>query len=152
MQISALSQKTGVSLRSLRYYEEKGLITPIRKENGYREYSEADVKWVETIQLFLSIGTTTEEIARYFDCVATTENPELHSSLIIKFYQTKLLNVRKQIEFLQQAEHQIEDRLHHWMHKHEPMKDFDKDPPDQIEKVKHLLNEEVQGWNTPDKQ
>ncbi|MGG4343655.1 MerR family DNA-binding transcriptional regulator [Paenibacillus lautus] len=32
--ISELSRKTGVSLRSLRYYEEKELLSPTRLQNG----------------------------------------------------------------------------------------------------------------------
>lgn len=39
MKIGELSARTGVSIRSLRYYEQQGLLAPARHENGYREYS-----------------------------------------------------------------------------------------------------------------
>ena len=39
MKIGELAARTGVSIRSLRYYEQQGLLMPVRNENGYREYS-----------------------------------------------------------------------------------------------------------------
>lgn len=44
MHIRELSKVTGVSLRSLRYYEQKHLLSPARSENGYRIYEDIDVK------------------------------------------------------------------------------------------------------------
>ncbi|MBA4496593.1 MerR family DNA-binding transcriptional regulator [Paenactinomyces guangxiensis] len=44
MNIGEISCRTGVSVRSIRYYEQKGLISPKRQENGYREYGEKRYK------------------------------------------------------------------------------------------------------------
>lgn len=41
MRIKQLSERTGVSSRLLRYYEEQGLLRPRREENGYRDYEES---------------------------------------------------------------------------------------------------------------
>ncbi|MEK5171614.1 MerR family DNA-binding transcriptional regulator [Staphylococcus sp. FSL K6-0223] len=38
MLIKEISEETGASIRSIRYYEEKGLLNPNRLGNGYREY------------------------------------------------------------------------------------------------------------------
>ena len=59
MKIGELAALTGVSVRSLRYYESQGLITPVRQANGYREYSPLAVETVETIQLYLNLGLST---------------------------------------------------------------------------------------------
>jgi len=64
MHIRELSKLTGVSLRSLRYYEQKHLLSPARSENGYRIYEYIDVQRVQLIQLFLKLGVSTDEIAR----------------------------------------------------------------------------------------
>lgn len=65
--ISELSRKTGVSLRSLRYYEEKELLCPERLNNGYREYRETDIERVRLIQMHFSLGLTVKEIMSFFN-------------------------------------------------------------------------------------
>lgn len=58
-----------MSLRSLRYYEERKLLNPTRLENGYRDYAESDIEKVEFIQLYFSLGLTAKEIIDFFDCL-----------------------------------------------------------------------------------
>ncbi|MGI5520237.1 MerR family DNA-binding transcriptional regulator [Micromonospora sp. CA-259024] len=43
VRIGELSKRSLVPVRMLRYYEERGLLSPQRGTNGYREYSESDV-------------------------------------------------------------------------------------------------------------
>lgn len=43
MKIGELGRRAGVSTRTLRYYEEQGLLEPTRLPNGYRSYDEKDV-------------------------------------------------------------------------------------------------------------
>ena len=62
MKISELSKKTGASIRSIRHYEKKNLITAVRLENGYREFDESAIKRIRIIQLYLGLGLTTEQI------------------------------------------------------------------------------------------
>ncbi|GAA5077826.1 DNA-binding transcriptional MerR regulator [Thermocatellispora tengchongensis] len=69
MRIGALAARTGVSRRLLRYYEEQGLLRPLRLTNGYREYSESDVAAVRHIRALLAAGLPTTVIARLLHCV-----------------------------------------------------------------------------------
>ncbi|MXQ52608.1 MerR family transcriptional regulator [Shimazuella alba] len=107
MQISELAQKTGVSLRSLRYYEEKNLLNPIRLENGYRQYREIDIKQIQLIQLYLSMGLSTTEIADLFNCTAHGERKEACIQNGIKVGEQKISEIRDQIEVLRNAEAQL---------------------------------------------
>lgn len=51
LQIGEVAERTGVTQRTLRFYEEKGLLRPpSRMEGGFRLYSEADVERVERIK------------------------------------------------------------------------------------------------------
>jgi DNA-binding transcriptional MerR regulator len=68
MRISELSRHTGVSQRSLRYYEEQGLLTPTRLPNGYRDYDEHTVTTVRRIQVLLSAGLGTSAVAEILPC------------------------------------------------------------------------------------
>ncbi|WP_037908941.1 MerR family transcriptional regulator [Actinacidiphila yeochonensis] len=69
MRIGDLAHETGVNRRLLRYYEEQGLLQPVRLENGYREYVEADVAVVHRIRALLAAGLSTAVIAKVVHCV-----------------------------------------------------------------------------------
>jgi DNA-binding transcriptional MerR regulator len=56
--IGAVAQLTGVSAQAIRYYERIGLLPrPVRQPNGYRLYSEMDVKRVLLLARVRSLGT-----------------------------------------------------------------------------------------------
>ncbi|GGI92692.1 MerR family transcriptional regulator [Deinococcus wulumuqiensis R12] len=59
--VGEVAARLGLTLRTLKYYEELGLVTPERTGSRYRMYSEADVQRLERIRrmraLGLSLGT-----------------------------------------------------------------------------------------------
>jgi DNA-binding transcriptional MerR regulator len=56
LQIGEVAERTGVTQRTLRFYEEKGLLTPpSRLEGGFRLYSEDDIRRVEQIKKLQSL-------------------------------------------------------------------------------------------------
>ena len=69
MKIGDLAERTGVSRRLLRYYEEQGLITPSRALNGYREYAESHVDVVLQITGLLDAGLPTRIIQQLLPCL-----------------------------------------------------------------------------------
>ncbi|WP_246079303.1 MerR family transcriptional regulator [Paenibacillus piri] len=105
---------TGVSLRSLRYYEEKQLLNPVRLENGYREYDESHIEQVRIIQLYFSLGLTVREITDFFHCTMHEEIKRQCLPNAIEIGERKLLDIKKQIETLRIAESQLEDYLLSW--------------------------------------
>jgi DNA-binding transcriptional MerR regulator len=64
LQIGEVAERTGVTQRTLRFYEEKGLLQPpSRLEGGFRLYTEDDVQRVERIKrLQTLLGFTLAEI------------------------------------------------------------------------------------------
>src|SRR5690606_34688872 len=88
MRIGAVAELTGVSVRLLRYYEERGLLRPHRSPNGYREYGAADIDRVWGIRWLLDAGMPTSTILHVAHClsddVAATiaACPELASRLV----------------------------------------------------------------------
>ena len=109
MKIGELATMTGVSVRSLRYYESQGLITPIRQANGYREYSPLAVETVETIKLYLNLGLSTEQIAGFLHCVL--KNKEAFCAEIVPLYRSKLKDIERQIVELNQIKQNLEQRM-----------------------------------------
>ncbi|GAB2548355.1 MerR family transcriptional regulator [Leucobacter ruminantium] len=74
MRIGELSRRTGASVRSLRYYEECGLIEARRSSSGQRRYEEAAVGRVVLIRRLLSAGLGTAAIADVLPCMARPES------------------------------------------------------------------------------
>lgn len=68
MKIGELSTRTGVSARSLRYYEQQGLFTAGRRPNGYRDYGDDVVVTVLTIRSLLDLGFPIELIRTVLPC------------------------------------------------------------------------------------
>lgn len=69
MLIGELAARTGVSARSLRYYEKQGLLSADRTAGGYREYPESAVETVRVVRRLIAAGLCTETIARVLPCV-----------------------------------------------------------------------------------
>ncbi|MDM5196139.1 MerR family transcriptional regulator [Bacillus hominis] len=101
MRIGELSKETGVSERSLRHYEEKGLLPSKRLTNGYRDFDDSAIEKVELIQIYLQLGLNLEETARMLRCLEIEphlyENP---CSSILELYEDKLKEVTRQISLL----------------------------------------------------
>lgn len=62
MKIKELEELLSVSRSNIRFYEKQGLFCPERKDNNYREYSEADVEALKKIIVLRKMGFTVEEI------------------------------------------------------------------------------------------
>lgn len=63
MKINEVEQQVGMTKKNIRFYEEQGLLSPRRnKENGYRDYDEADVRTLQQIKLLRKLGLPIEEI------------------------------------------------------------------------------------------
>lgn len=51
MTIRDMEERTGISRANIRYYESEGLIRPARRENGYRDYADADAAILLKVKL-----------------------------------------------------------------------------------------------------
>ncbi|MFD3587862.1 MerR family transcriptional regulator [Streptomyces sp. NPDC058683] len=69
MRIGELASRTGVSVRSLRYYEDQGLLTSSRSASGQRHYREEEVERVAFIQRLYAAGLSSRTIADLLPCV-----------------------------------------------------------------------------------
>lgn len=70
MKIAEVSERHGLSLDTLRYYERIGLIPPVhRTESGIRDYGETDERRVEFIKCMRSAGLPIEVLIEYVGLV-----------------------------------------------------------------------------------
>ena len=88
--VKQLSDLAGVSIRTLHYYDEIGLLKPASYgENGYRYYSEADLLRLQQLLFFKELGLSLEEIEEIvdrpdFDVLHTLETHRLALQLKVK--------------------------------------------------------------------
>lgn len=61
MNIGAAAEKSGLSAKTIRYYEDIGLLQADRAGNGYRDYSMSDVHRLRFLQRSRSLGFSVEE-------------------------------------------------------------------------------------------
>ncbi|GAB2889526.1 MerR family transcriptional regulator [Streptomyces mayteni] len=69
MRIGELARRTGVSERSLRYYEQQDLLRAERTPGGHREFGDWAVDRVIRIQALYAAGLCSEVIARLLPCM-----------------------------------------------------------------------------------
>ena len=114
MRISEVSRRTGVSIRSLRYYEQKRLLCTRRLENGYRDLDEEAVERVQTIQMDLGLGLTTEQIEEILACTETFPFPHplpVCEEELLSLYQGKLRDVEHQLVVLTALRSRLTERI-----------------------------------------
>ena len=73
MRIGELARRTGVSERSLRYYEQQGLLTADRTPGGHRDYPDQAVDRVIRIQELYAAGLHSSRIAQLLPCMRDTD-------------------------------------------------------------------------------
>lgn len=102
MQIQAITQQTGISSQTIRYYESIGLLPqPRRLPNGYRDYDAEDVERVRFVagarQLSLSIDDIREVLA-------LRDDSETPCRIVLDKMQQKANEIQQRIVQLQQME------------------------------------------------
>ncbi|MET9959921.1 MerR family transcriptional regulator [Streptomyces sp. NPDC006326] len=75
MRIGELARRSGVSERSLRYYETQGLLPAQRTPGGHREYAEWAVDRVVRIQMLYAAGLNSGKIAQLLPCLGDDGRP-----------------------------------------------------------------------------
>lgn len=64
MNIGEASRRSGLPPKTIRYYEEVGLVRPARAGNGYRDYRDRDVHLLRFLQRSRSLGFTIGDVRK----------------------------------------------------------------------------------------
>ncbi len=74
-QIGEVAERTGLSLRTIRYYEEVGLVTPSsRSQGGFRQYTEVDVARLELVKRMKPLDFSLEEMRELLTALDALES------------------------------------------------------------------------------
>jgi DNA-binding transcriptional MerR regulator len=113
LQIGEVADRTGVTQRTLRFYEERGLLKPpSRMDGGFRLYSDDDVARVEQIKRLQSLlGLTLAEIKEMVEAEEVRE--ELNATYRPdRPVEERIQRVTKRIEVTQRQFDIISTKLH----------------------------------------
>jgi DNA-binding transcriptional MerR regulator len=112
MLIGELAKRTGVSRRSLRYYEQHGLLRARRGRNGWRDYEESAVHRVRTIARMLDTGLTVAAIKQLEPCLDRDELAECDDPhLAIEVHRARLVRVDQRLAELRRHRDQLARQL-----------------------------------------
>ncbi|WP_026377175.1 MerR family transcriptional regulator [Aestuariibacter salexigens] len=96
MRIGELSQTSGVPTSTIRYYEQRGLISkPARTASGYRQYDESALQQLQLIRMSQQLGFSLDDLPRLLD----TDGNWDHQQILTKLSQHKA-DMQKLIEQL----------------------------------------------------
>jgi len=109
MTIKEVSDKLGLSVHTLRYYEKEGLIRNIKRDiNGFRNYSEGDVGWLDLIMKLKLTRMPLKDLKKYADLFYAND-PDLDKR--IQILQEHKKRVHQEIETLRIADKVIDKKI-----------------------------------------
>ena len=96
--IQALARLSGVTTRTLRWYDEIGLLKPSRvAESGYRYYGPQEVDRLQHILFFRELGVELSQVKRYLD------DPSLDRLALLRTHLVDLEREREKLDHLIQS-------------------------------------------------
>ena len=99
--IKKVSEMTGLSIPTIRYYDKEGLLPDLqRKESGYRVFSDRDLEAIDLIECFKESGLTIREI-RHFMSLVRQGDVTLEERLAI--YQMHIARLEEKLTAVQNA-------------------------------------------------
>lgn len=119
MRISELSKITGASVRSIRHYEKKNLLSSVRLENDYRVFDESAIRRIRIIQLYLGLGLTTEQIEEILRGEDSAPDDYAFCTEMLDMYQEKLDQVNRQLHALGALKARLENQIQHMVEQRE---------------------------------
>ncbi len=108
MTINEVSKLYGLSADTLRYYEKIGLIPPVKRSSGKRNYSKEDCKWVQFIRCMRNAGLPIEALCEYVNLFRLGNHTFFERKAIL--VQQKLLleeRIKNEQAVLKRLEHKI---------------------------------------------
>ncbi|HIR53779.1 MAG TPA: MerR family transcriptional regulator [Candidatus Onthovicinus excrementipullorum] len=111
MTIAQASQKYGITADTLRYYERIGLLPPVRRVNGIRDYSEADCGWIEFIRCMRGAGVQVEALIEY---VALFQQGEATSQARKQILIEQRERLQEKLDQMQATLDRLDQKIEHY--------------------------------------
>lgn len=121
-QIGEVAERLGLSLRTIRYYEEVGVVTPsARSAGGFRLYSEADVARLVLIKWMKPLDFTLDQMREVLEALDELDDPtvvgERRTALVERLDMFRLAaeersaNLRNQLRIAEEFAADLKQRI-----------------------------------------
>lgn len=117
MNIKEVAERAGLPAKTIRYYEEIGLIRPLRGANGYRAFRESDLHKLAFLGRARGLGFTIEECRRL---LALYEDRGRASADVKALAETHLRDMEAKIAELRAMQATLRDLVAHCAGDHRP--------------------------------
>ncbi len=107
--VGQLAKKAEVNIETVRFYEKRGLLPkPIRRESGYRQYSENDVARILFIKRAKELGFTLKEISELLSLKIDTDTT---CGDVKRLANSKVNNIEEKIKDLQRIKQTLNELI-----------------------------------------
>lgn len=111
MRIGELAERARVSIKAVRYYEQLGLVQPGRLSNGYRNYSDHDLRVVSEIRALAGLGINSARAAPFIECLETGHQHSDECPASLAAYRYSIAELDRTIASLTSRREHLADRL-----------------------------------------
>jgi DNA-binding transcriptional MerR regulator len=112
LKVGALAKATGKTVRAIRFYEELGLLSPVRRTpGGFRQFDDTArvrIHWIDRLQ---DLGFSLTEIRDFLSAFQDEESGPRAMQQLRAFYARKVLETRQSILRLQALEGELSESL-----------------------------------------
>lgn len=113
LRIGDMAREFGVTLRTLRFYEDKGLIQP-RREGNTRLYTHRDVARLKLIMLGRKVGFSLREVKQMMDLYDPRGSNTKQLRTVIEKSERQLVRLEKQRAAIDEAVSDLKDAMASW--------------------------------------
>lgn len=117
MNISQAADRTGLPVKTIRYYEEIGLVAPGRSANGYRAFSDTDLHKLAFVGRARALGFSVEECR---DLLHLYQDKDRASGDVKRIAKAHLAEIDRKLTELTEMRHTLADLVDSCAGDHRP--------------------------------
>ena len=112
MKISELAKLAGVTPRTIRYYENLGLLEASEREGtGFRYYTDDELMRLQKINLLKTLGLTLEEISQVIPLLFEEPRKLAGKKILLEILKDHLQKIDRQVDSLTQHRTELQERI-----------------------------------------
>ncbi|MBN2837213.1 MAG: MerR family transcriptional regulator, partial [Fusobacteriaceae bacterium] len=96
--IGEMAKKCNLKITTLRYYEDLGLIKPMRNKENQRVYSESEIEWIQFIKRLKKINMPIKEIQKYSNLRDLGDKTIIERMNLLEEQKNKLIKEQEELQ------------------------------------------------------